>query len=166
MKTPKDALAMERYLASGAVKGVGAALAARIVRRFGAKTFEIMEREPERLAEVKGISERKAREIAEQMEEKRDLRDAMVFLQEYGISMNLAVKIYQQYGQEIYRMIKENPYRLADDIAGVGFRTADEIAKRVGHPGGLGLPDPQRYPVYTAERFGGGAYLYSGDRCC
>lgn len=91
-----------------------------------------MEREPERLAEVKGISERKAREIAEQMEEKRDLRDAMVFLQEYGISMNLAVKIYQQYGQEIYRMIKENPYRLADDIAGVGFRTADEIAKRVG----------------------------------
>ena len=132
VKTPQDALAMERYLASGAVKGVGAALAARIVRRFGAKTFEIMEREPERLAEVKGISDRKAREIAEQMEERRDLRDAMVFLQEYGISMNLAVKIYQQYGQEIYRMIKENPYRLADDIAGVGFRTADEIAKRVG----------------------------------
>ncbi len=132
VKTPKDALAMERYLASGAVKGIGAALAARIVRRFGAKTFEIMEREPERLAEVKGISDRKAREIAEQMEEKRDLRDAMVFLQEYGISMNLAVKIYQQYGQEIYRIIKENPYRLADDIAGVGFRTADEIAKRVG----------------------------------
>ena len=132
VKTPKDALAMERYLASGAVKGVGAALAARIVRRFGAKTFEIMEREPERLSEVKGISDRKAREIAEQMEEKRDLRDAMVFLQEYGISMNLAVKIYQQYGQEIYRIIKENPYRLADDIAGVGFRTADEIAKRVG----------------------------------
>ena len=102
------------------------------MRRFGAKTFEIMEREPERLSEVKGISDRKAREIAEQMEEKRDLRDAMVFLQEYGISMNLAVKIYQRYGQEIYRMIKENPYRLADDIAGVGFRTADEIAKRVG----------------------------------
>lgn len=122
-----------------------------------------MEREPERLAEVKGISERKAREIAEQMEEKRDLRDAMVFLQEYGISMNLAVKIYQQYGQEIYRMIKENPYRLADDIAGVGFRTADEIGEAGWHPGGLGFSDPKRHPVYTFERFGGGPYLYSGD---
>ncbi len=132
VKAPKDALAMERYLGSGAIRGIGAALAARIVRRFGAKTFEIMEREPERLAEIKGISERKAREIAEQMEEKRDLRQAMIFLQEYGISVNLSVKIYQQYGQEIYHIIKENPYRLADDIAGVGFRTADEIAKRVG----------------------------------
>ena len=132
IKVPQDALAMERYLASGAVRGIGAALAARIVRRFGAKTFDIMEREPERLAEIKGISERKAREIAEQMEEKRDLRQAMIFLQEYGISMNLSVKIYQQYGQEIYRIIKENPYRLADDIEGVGFRTADEIAKKVG----------------------------------
>ena len=132
VKVPQDALAMERYLGSGAIKGVGAALAARIVRRFGAKTFEIMEREPERLAEIKGISERKAREIAEQMEEKRELRQAMVFLQEYGISVNLAVKVYERYGQEIYRIIKENPYRLAEDIAGVGFRTADEIAKKVG----------------------------------
>ena len=131
-KTPKDAMAIERYLGSGAIKGIGAALAARIVRRFGARTLDIMEREPERLAEIKGISERKAREIAEQMEEKRDLRQAMMFLQEYGISMNLAVKIYQQYGQEIYHIIKENPYRLADDIAGVGFRTADEIAKKAG----------------------------------
>lgn len=132
VKTPGDALAMERYLGSGAIKGIGAALAARIVRRFGSKTFEIMEKEPERLAEIKGISERKAREIAEQMEEKRELRQAMVFLQEYGISINLSVKIYQKYGQEIYRIIKENPYRLADDIQGVGFRTADEIARRVG----------------------------------
>ena len=129
---PKDALAMERYLGSGAIKGVGAALAARIVRRFGSRTFEIMEREPERLSEIKGISDRKAREIAGQMEEKRDLREAMIFLQNYGISVNLAVKIYQQYGQEIYRIIKENPYRIADDISGVGFRTADEIARRVG----------------------------------
>ena len=132
VKVPQDALAMERYLGSGAIKGIGAALAARIVRRFGAKTFEIMEREPERLVEIKGISERKAREIAGQMEEKRELRQAMVFLQEYGISVNLAVKVYERYGQEIYRIIKENPYRLAEDIAGVGFRTADEIAKKVG----------------------------------
>jgi exodeoxyribonuclease V alpha subunit len=132
VKAPQDVMAIERYLGSGAIKGIGAALAARIVRRFGKETFEIIEREPERLAEIKGISDRKAREIAEQVEEKRDLRQAMIFLQEYGISVNLAVKIYQKYGQEIYRIIKENPYRLADDIAGVGFRTADEIARRVG----------------------------------
>ena len=132
MRAPRDAMAIERYLGSGAVKGIGAALSARIVRRFGSETIEIMEREPERLAEIKGISMRKAREIAEQMEEKRDLRQAMIFLQEYGISVNLSVRIYQKYGQEIYRIIKENPYRLADDIAGVGFRTADEIARRVG----------------------------------
>lgn len=132
VKAPRDVLAIERYLGSGAVKGVGAALAARIVRRFGEETFEILEREPERLAEIKGISERKAREIGEQIEEKRELREAMLFLQEYGISMSLGVKIQQKYGQEIYRIIKENPYRLADEMEGVGFRTADEIAKRVG----------------------------------
>lgn len=132
VKAPKDVMAIERYLGSGAIKGVGAALAARIVRRFGKDTFAVMEREPERLAEIKGISERKAREIGEQLEEKRELRQAMMFLQGYGISVNLSVKIYQKYGQEIYRMIKENPYRLADEMEGIGFRTADEIAKRVG----------------------------------
>ena len=132
VKAPRDVTAIERYLGSGAVKGIGAALAARIVRRFGKETFSILEREPERLAEIKGISERKAREIGEQLEEKRELRQAMVFLQEYGISINLSVKIYQKYGEEIYRVIKENPYRLADEIEGIGFRTADEIAKRVG----------------------------------
>lgn len=107
-------------------------MASRIVRRFGKDTFTILEREPERLAEIKGISERKAREIGQQLEEKRELRQAMIFLQEYGISINLSVKIYRKYGEEIYRVIKENPYRLADDMEGVGFRTADEIAKRVG----------------------------------
>ncbi len=132
VKAPKDVMAIERYLGSGAIKGIGAALAARIVRRFGKDTFSILEREPERLAEIKGISEKKAREIGEQMEEKRELRQAMMFLQEYGISVNLSVKIYQKYGQEIYRMIKENPYRLADEMEGIGFRTADEIAKLVG----------------------------------
>ena len=113
-------------------KRQGLALAARIVRRFKADTFRIIEEEPERLAEVKGISERKAMEIADQVNEKRDLRQAMIFLQQYGITMNLAVKVYQQYGQEVYGIIRENPYRLADDIEGVGFRTADEIAVRVG----------------------------------
>ncbi len=132
VKAPRDVTAIERYLGSGAVKGIGAALAARIVRRFGKDTFTILERVPERLAEIKGISERKAREIGGQLEEKRELRQAMIFLQEYGISVNLSVKIYQKYGEEIYRVIKENPYRLADEMEGIGFRTADEIAKRVG----------------------------------
>lgn len=131
-KAPEDEEAIERYLGSGAIKGVGLALAARIVRRFKEDTFRIIEEEPERLAEVKGISERKAMEIADQVNQKRDLRQAMLFLQQYGITMNLAVKVYQTYGQEVYGILKENPYRLADDIDGVGFRTADEIASRVG----------------------------------
>ena len=132
IRTLEDADAMERYLASGAIKGVGAALAARIVRRFKADTFRIMEEEPERLAEVKGISEKMAMSIAEQMEEKRGMRQATMFLQKYGISVNLAVKIYQEYGQRMYGIIEENPYRLADDIPGVGFKMADEIARKVG----------------------------------
>lgn len=131
-KAPEDLVSIERYLGSGAIKGVGAALAARIVRRFGEDTFRVIEEEPERLAEVKGISERKAMEIAEQAEEKRELRQAMIFLQKYGISLTLAVKIYQTYGMDVYRIIQENPYQLADDMSGVGFRIADEIARRVG----------------------------------
>lgn len=131
-KAPEDEEAIERYLGSGAIKGIGLALAARIVRRFKDDTFRIIEEEPERLAEIKGISQRKAMEIANQVNEKRDLRQAMIFLQQYGITMNLAVKVYQAYGQEIYEIIRQNPYRLADDIEGVGFRTADEIAARVG----------------------------------
>lgn len=131
-KAPQDELAIERYLGSGAIKGIGIALAARIVRRFKEDTFRIIEEEPERLAEVKGISQRKAMEIADQVNEKRDLRQAMIFLQQYGISTTLAVKIYNTYGQEVYSILKENPYRMADDVDGVGFRTADEIAARVG----------------------------------
>lgn len=131
-KPPEDVLSMERYLASGAIKGIGVALAARIVRRFKKDTFRIMEEEPERLAEVKGISERMAMEISSQMVEKKDLRDAMIFLEKYGISTNLAVRIYQNYGQEIYHVIQENPYRMAEEVPGIGFKIADEIASRVG----------------------------------
>ena len=131
-RAPEDAQAIERYLGSGAIKGIGLALAARIVRRFKEDTFRIIEEEPERLAEIKGISERKAMEIATQVNEKRDLRQAMIFLQQYGMTMNLAVKIYNRYGQEVYEILKKNPYQLAEDIDGVGFKTADEIAARVG----------------------------------
>ena len=131
-KVPQDSVALERYLGSVAIKGVGAALAARIVRRFGDDTLRIIEEEPERLAEVKGISERKAREIAQQVAEKAEMQNAMIFLSGYGIALNLGAKIYQQYGDNVYRILKENPYKMAEDIAGVGFRTADEIAGKIG----------------------------------
>lgn len=131
-KMPEDSLAMERYLGSGAIKGIGAAMAGRIVRHFGDDTLRIMEEEPERLSEVKGISEKKAREIAQQVTAKADMRRAMIFLQKYGISLNLGAKIYQKYGQSLYSVLQENPYRLAEDISGVGFKIADEIAARIG----------------------------------
>lgn len=132
MKEPEDVMSMERYLGSGAIKGVGTALAARIVRKFKEHTFQVIETEPERLSEVKGISEKMAHEIYRQFAEKKELRAAMLYLQKYGISLNLAVKIYKQYGERMYAVIQENPYRLAEDINGVGFKIADEIANRVG----------------------------------
>lgn len=132
VKEPEDLMSIEKYLGSGAIKGLGAALAGRIVRRFKEDTFRIIEEEPERLVEIKGISERKAREIAEQVETKKDMRKAMIYLQKYGISTTLAAKIFKQYGQKIYHVLEENPYQLADDVQGVGFKTADEIAMRIG----------------------------------
>ena len=131
-KMPEDAMAMERYLGSGAIKGIGAALAGRIVRHFGSDSLRIVEEEPERLAEIKGISEKKAHEIAIQIAEKSEMRKVMMFLQKYGISLNLGAKIYQKYGDSVYSVLQENPYRLADDISGVGFKIADEIAYRIG----------------------------------
>ena len=129
---PDDARSIEKYLASGAIRGIGAALASRIVKRFGEDTIRIMEEEPERLAEIKGISMRIAMEISSQVEEKRDMRDAMMFLTGYGIGMNLALKIYRSYGNQMYSIVKENPYRIAEDLGGVGFKAADDIARKVG----------------------------------
>jgi exodeoxyribonuclease V alpha subunit len=159
VKPPEDEESVERYLGSGAIKGVGAALAARIVRHFRGDTFRIIEEEPERLAEIKGISERSARAIADQVYEKRDMRKAMIFLQQFGITNALAVKIYKQYGADIYQVLQENPYRLADDIGGVGFRIADEIAMRAGVQ-----PDSE-YRVkcaitYVLQQAGGEGHVY------
>ncbi len=130
--TPTDIVDIERYLGSGAVKGVGPALAKRIIKKFGEDTLRIFENEPERLAEVKGISIRMAMEIASDAYEKRQMQDAMIFLQKYGISNKLAVKIYEQYKDRIFSIMKENPYRLAEDIKGVGFKTVDDIASQIG----------------------------------
>lgn len=131
-RDPDDTVSMQRYLASGAIKGIGGGLAKRITDLFGERTFEIIEKEPERLSEVKGISEKKAMDIATQFEEKREMRNALVFLQQYGISNQLAVKIYQTYREDMYGIIKNNPYKLAEDIRGVGFKAADSIAMRTG----------------------------------
>ena len=132
IKAPEDLLSIERYLGSGAIKGVGASLAGRIVKKFREDTFRIIEEEPERLAEVRGISERMAREIAVQVEEKKDMRKAMIYLQKFGISTTLAAKIYQFYGPKTYQVLEGNPYQLADQIQGIGFKIADEIATKIG----------------------------------
>ena len=132
---PEDAAAMEIYLGSGAIKGIGKALAARIVKAFGDDTFNVIDTEPEKLISIKGISERIARSIAEQFDELKEQRRSMMFLQQYGITPNLSVKIYKQYGQAMYELIETNPYKLAETISGVGFKTADAIAARVGIAG-------------------------------
>ena len=156
---PSDEISMERYLSSGAVKGVGEALAKRIIKAFGADTYRVIEEEPERLAEVKGISLRKAREIAASLYEKRDARDAMTFLQGYGISNTLALRIYEAYGMGLYGIMKENPYRLAEDIQGIGFRIADEIAEKIG------IHTDSDYRIrsgllYTLQQAGGEGHCY------
>lgn len=159
IKEPEDIVAMERYLSSGAIKGIGIALAGRIIKRFKLDTFRIIEEEPERLTEVKGISERIAREIATQFEEKREMRSAMLFLQQYGISTNLAVKIFQAYKDQMYDVIRKNPYQLADDINGVGFKLADEIATKVG----IGIDSQFRIKaglVYILQQAGSSGHVY------
>lgn len=163
VKDPEDEVAMLRYLGSGAIAGVRGGLAKRIVDKFGEKTFEIIEKEPERLAEVKGISEKKAIQISHQFEEKREMRSAMIFLQQYGISNQLAVKIYKQYGGELYGVVKENPYQLAEDISGVGFKIADEIARRSG----FALHSPERIRagiLYVLGLGTGEGYVYMPEQ--
>lgn len=129
---PRDKNAFEKYLGSGAIKGIGPVMAAKIVETFQEDTFRIIEEEPERLAQIKGISESKARAVAEVFYEQRSLRQAIIFLQEYQISLTYAVKIYDYYKDRVYQVIRENPYRLAEEINGIGFKLADQIARRSG----------------------------------
>lgn len=132
VKAPEGMKDMERYLGSGSIKGLGPVLAKRLVKKFKMDTFRIIEEEPERLVEIKGISKRLAQEIAVQFQEKREMREAMIFLAQYGIATNYAVKIYNEYGDNLYKVVRENPYQLAEDITGIGFKIADEIAEKVG----------------------------------
>ena len=129
---PNTVFGIEKYLASGVIKGLGAKTAKLIVARFGDQTFDILENEPERIAKIKGISLKKALGFAESFHAQADQRRVMLFLQEYGISSNFAMKIYKRYKEETIEAIKANPFRLADDIDGIGFRTADAIAHKLG----------------------------------
>lgn len=163
VKMPDDLMSMERYLGSGAIKGIGEIMAKRIVRKFGRDTFRVMEQEPERLAEIKGISERKANEIGVQFIEKQAMREALMFLSEFGISPTLAVKIFNEYGQRLYTVIKKNPYQIAEDISGVGFKTADAIAMRAG----IGLQSDFRVRagvLYTLNQAVGLGHIYLPKR--
>ena len=163
VKEPEDQMAMLRYLASGAIAGIRGGLAKRIVDKFGDQTFDVIEKQPERLAEVKGISEKKARGIAAQFEEKREMRGAVIFLQEYGISNQLAVKIYKVYGSALYDIVHDNPYQLAEDISGVGFKIADEIARK----GGFALDSAERIRagiLYVMNLGIQGGYVYMPEK--
>ena len=134
IKLPDDADGIERYLGSGIIKGIGEVTAKRIVQKFGTDTLRIMEEEPERLAEIKGISLNKAQKIAVSFSENREFQNVIIFLSQYNISINLAMKIFNEYGEGVYGIISRNPYQIAEDIPGIGFRTADDIARKVGIP--------------------------------
>ncbi|MDO5154407.1 MAG: ATP-dependent RecD-like DNA helicase [Eubacteriales bacterium] len=158
-KMPDDLVSMERYLGSGAIKGIGEIMAKRIIKKFGKDAFRVIEEEPERLAEIKGISERKANEIGVQFIEKQALREAMMFLSEFGIHPNLAVKIFTEYGQKMYTIVKNNPYQIAEDITGVGFKMADAIAMRAG----IGMESDFRVRaaiIYTLNQATGLGHIY------
>ncbi|MDE6759374.1 MAG: ATP-dependent RecD-like DNA helicase [Lachnospiraceae bacterium] len=159
VKMPDDLVSMERYLGSGAIKGIGEIMAKRIIKKFGMDTFRVMEEEPERLSEIKGISERKANEIGVQFIEKQAMREALIFLSEFGISPNLAVKIFNEYGQKMYTVVKQNPYQIAEDISGVGFKIADSIAMRAG----IGMQSDFRVRaavLYTLNQATGLGHIY------
>lgn len=132
LRMPEDIDSIEHYLGSGAIKGIGPIMAKKIVHKYKLDTLRIMQEEPERLAEIKGISEKKARDIGIQFSECQDLREAMLFLSKYGINAQLAVKIFNEYGDRMYKIVDSNPYQIAEDITGVGFKIADEIARKVG----------------------------------
>ncbi|MEE9615718.1 MAG: ATP-dependent RecD-like DNA helicase [Anaerolineae bacterium] len=131
---PATAEGIKRYLGSGLVKGVGPVSAARIVQRFGTDTLRVLDEEPRRLREALGVGPKRAAAIAEAWEEQKHIREVMLFLQSHGVTTGLAVKIYKTYGDDALRVVQENPYRLARDIWGVGFKTADKIARDLGLP--------------------------------
>lgn len=131
-KAPATLTGLEKYLGSGLVKGVGPVTAKRIVEHFGLETLQVLEQSPERLVEVPKLGSAKAAAIAEAFAEQGEIRDMMIFLQGYGVSPGLASRIYRHYGSGARQVIEENPYRLADEVFGIGFKTADKLAQALG----------------------------------
>ncbi len=129
---PTTAVGIEKYLSSGLIKGIGPKTAKKIVERFGEATFYVMEEKPDRLVEIKGITYEKALKISEVFKEQNGIRRAMIFMQNYGITPVYAMKIYKKYRENVYDVIKTNPYKLADDVFGIGFKMADNIAEKAG----------------------------------
>src|SRR5579875_2263119 len=134
VRPPTSKEGIVRYLSSGLIKGIGPKKAQKIVERFGEQTLAIIEQQPERLTEVKGISGKDRDQIINAWREQSEIKELHLFLQSHDVSMNLATRIYKQYGQESIKVIRENPYQMAQDVMGIGFRTADEIAVKLGLP--------------------------------
>ena len=144
---------IEKYLGSGLIRGIGKVMASRLVAAFGMETLDVIENRPHRLTEVEGIGPKRSREILRAWTEQREIKEVMIFLQSHGVSTHYAIKIYKAYGPQANKLVRENPYRLAADIYGIGFKTADKIAAALGVP-----PDaPQRIEAGTLYLLGEGA---------
>jgi len=159
---PATVYGIEKYLGSGLVKGIGPRFARAIVQRFGTETIDIIETEIERLYEVPNIGRKRVAKIRESWEKQKDIKNVMLFLQGYGVSTAYAAKIYREYGKESIDKVRENPYRLADDIWGIGFKTADGIAAKMGY----GKEDPRRCRsgiLYTLGQLSDEGHVYAGE---
>src|SRR4051812_30880975 len=144
---------IEKYLGSGLIRGIGKVMASRLVAAFGLETLDVIESRPERLTEVEGIGPKRRKEIVRAWEEQREIKEVMIFLQSHGVSTHYAIKIYKAYGAHATRLVRENPYRLATDIHGIGFKSADKIAAALGIP----KDAPQRIEAGTLYLLGAGA---------
>ena len=159
---PATVYGIEKYLGSGLVKGIGPRFARAIVQRFGTETIDIIETDIERLYEVPNIGRKRVAKIRESWEKQKDIKNVMLFLQGYGVSTAYAAKIYREYGKESIEKVRENPYRLADDIWGIGFKTADGIAAKMGY----GKEDPRRCRsgiLYTLGQLSDEGHVYAGE---
>ena len=159
---PATVYGIEKYLGSGLVKGIGPRFARAIIQRFGTKTIDIIETEIERLYEVPNIGRKRVAKIRESWEKQKDIKNVMLFLQGYGVSTAYAAKIYREYGKESIDKVRENPYRLADDIWGIGFKTADGIAAKMGYE----KEDPRRCRsgiLYTLGQLSDEGHVYAGE---
>ena len=156
---PSTLKGIENYLASGLIPNIGPKTAKKIIERFGIDSLDIIQYNPERLKEIEGIGDKKLRKIIEAYDEQRELRDIMVYLQQYDITVNHGIKIYKKYGNETIKVISENPYKLSEDVYGIGFKTADNIANKMG----VSLDSPYRVEAglrYIVMEFAGEGHCY------